>query len=85
MPKTKVRCGEGYEDDATRCAKGPIMNKEKKWYRVTYDGGWFKEDSIEDIIKTITRPGNVYKGRIKRIIEVTERDIDISEIINMKD
>lgn len=60
------------------------MNKEKKWYRVTYDGGWFKEDTIEDLIKTITRPGNVYKGRIKRIIEVTERDIDISEIINDK-
>ena len=59
-----------------------IMNKEKKWYKVTYDGGWFKEDSIENIIKTITKPGNAYKNIIKRIIEVTERDIDISEIIN---
>lgn len=60
------------------------MNEEKRWYKVTYDGGWFKEDSIEDIIKTVTRPGNVYKDRIKRIIEVTERDLDLSEIFNDK-
>ncbi len=53
------------------------MNKEKRWYKVTYDGGWFKADSIEDIIETISGPGNFYEGRIKRIIEVTERDIDI--------
>ena len=54
------------------------MNKEKKWYKVTYDGGWFKADTIEDIINTVSGPGfgNFYKGRIKRIIEVTERDID---------
>lgn len=61
------------------------MNKEKKWYRVTWDLGWFKENTIEDLIKKITRPGNVYKGRIQRIIEVTERDLDISEIINNKE
>lgn len=53
-----------------------IMNKEKKWYKVTYDGGWFKADTIEDIINTVSGPGNFYEGRIKRIIEVTERDID---------
>lgn len=58
------------------------MNKEKRWYKVTYDGGWFKADSIEDIIETISGPGNFYEGRIKRIIEVTERDLDLSEIIN---
>lgn len=33
-----------------------------------------KADTIEDIIETISGPGNFYEGRIKRIIEVTERD-----------
>lgn len=60
------------------------MNKEKRWYKVTYDGGWFKADTIEDIIETVSGPGNFYEGRIKRIIEVTERDLDLSEIINNK-
>lgn len=45
----------------------------KTWYKVIYDGGWFKEDTLEAAIATATE-NELYKGRVKRVIKVTERD-----------
>jgi len=75
------------------------MNKEKKWYKVTYDGGWFKADTIEDIINTVSGPGNFYEGNwchrtwlkcivnpILRFIQFwTDKPYVISSITEFKD
>lgn len=51
----------------------------KTWYKVIYDGGWFKADTLEAVIETATR-NELYKGRVKRVIKVTERDCSLMEL-----
>lgn len=49
----------------------------KTYYKVIYDGGWFKTDTLNDAIKATEN--ELYKGRVKRIIKVTERDCSLKE------
>lgn len=55
----------------------------KTWYKVIYDGGWFKADTLEAVIETATM-NELYKGRVKRVIKVTERDCSLMELMEGK-
>lgn len=56
----------------------------KTWYKVIYDGGWFKTDTLDSAIETATM-NELYKGRVKRVIKVTEQDCDLKELPSRKD
>lgn len=51
----------------------------KTWYKVIYEGGWFKEDTLEAAIATATK-NELYKGRVKRVVKITERDCSLKEL-----
>lgn len=55
----------------------------KTWYKVIYDGGWFKEDTLEAAIATATK-NELYRGKVKRVIKVTEQDCNLKGLMEGK-
>lgn len=51
----------------------------RTWYKVIYDGGWFKADTLEAVIETATM-NELYKDKVKRVIKVTERDCSLKKL-----
>lgn len=55
----------------------------KTWYKVIYDGGWFKVDTLDAVIETATM-NELYKGKVKRVIKVTEQDCNLKGLMEGK-
>lgn len=51
----------------------------KTWYKVITDSGWFKENTLDAVIETATM-NELYRGRVKRVIKVTEQDMDLDKL-----
>lgn len=50
----------------------------KTWYKVIYDGGQVKDKTQEDVVRSLNNPS--FGSRVKRVVKVTEQDIDIEYI-----